>query len=51
MTPGTRIAIFSSYKIKAIGDDKESKTLNEADVQGTSVLLDDVLVIAMGDTP
>ena len=50
VTPGTRIAIFDSYKIKAIGDDSKSKTLNQADVQGTSVLLDDVLVIAMGDT-
>lgn len=50
VTPGTRIAIFDSYKIKAIGDDKQSKTLNDADVKGTSVLLDDVLVIAMGGT-
>jgi pilus assembly protein CpaB len=50
VTPGTRIAIFNSYQVKAIGDDAKSKSLNEADVQGTSVLLDDVLVIAMGDT-
>ena len=50
VTPGTRIAIFDCYKIKAIGDDAKSKTLNEADVKGTSVLLEDVLVIAMGDT-
>jgi pilus assembly protein CpaB len=49
VTPGTRIAIFDSYKIKAIGDDAKSKALNDADVNGTSVLLDDVLVIAMGD--
>ena len=50
VTPGTRIAIFDSYQIKAIGDDAKSKTLNEASVKGTSVLLDDVLVIAMGGT-
>jgi pilus assembly protein CpaB len=50
VTPGTRIAIFDSYKIKAIGGDEKSKALNEADIQGTSVLLEDVLVIAMGDT-
>jgi pilus assembly protein CpaB len=50
VTPGTHIAIFDSYKIKAIGDDAKAKTLNEADVQGTSILLEDVLVIAMGDT-
>ena len=29
---------------------KKSKTLNEADVKGTSILLEDVLVIAMGNT-
>ena len=50
VTPGTRIAIFDSYQIKAIGDDAKSKTLNEAGVKGTSVLLEDVLVIAMGGT-
>ena len=50
VTPGTHIAIFDSYKIKAIGTDAKAKELNEADLQGTSVLLDDVLVIAMGGT-
>jgi pilus assembly protein CpaB len=49
VTPGTRIAIFDSYKIKAIGVDAKSKAINDANVTGTSVLLDDVLVIAMGD--
>ena len=49
VTPGTQIAIFDSYKIKAIGDDAKSKALNDARGQRTSVLLDDVLVIAMGD--
>jgi pilus assembly protein CpaB len=49
VTPGTHIAIFDSYKIKAIGDDPKAKALNDADVKGTSVLLDDVLVIGMGD--
>ena len=34
VTPGTRIAIFDSYQIKAIGDDAKSKTLNEAERQG-----------------
>ena len=50
VTPGTRIAIFDSYKIKAVGNDAKAKELNEADLKGTSILLDDVLVIAMGDT-
>ncbi|EWT03678.1 pilus assembly protein CpaB [Intrasporangium oryzae NRRL B-24470] len=49
VTPGTHIAIFSSYRIKALGDDKRSKAINDNDVTGTSVLLDDVLVIGMGD--
>lgn len=47
--PGTHIAIFSSYKIKALGDDEASKRINDNDVHGTAVLLDDVLVIGMGD--
>jgi pilus assembly protein CpaB len=50
VTPGTHIAIFDSYKIKAIGDDPKSKALNDADVKGTSLLLADVLVIGMGET-
>jgi pilus assembly protein CpaB len=49
VTPGTHIAIFDSYKIKAIGTDPKSKALNDAGINGTSVLLDDVLVIGMGD--
>lgn len=50
VTPGTHLAIFDSYKIKAIGTDEKSKAINDADIQGTSVLLEDVLVIAMGET-
>ena len=50
VTPGTHIAIFDSYEIKAIGADAKAKELNDAELKGTSVLLDDVLVIAMGDT-
>jgi len=50
VTPGTHIAIFDSYKIKALGDSAKAKQLNEGDIKGTSVLLDDVLVIGMGGT-
>jgi pilus assembly protein CpaB len=50
VTPGTRIAIFDSYQIKAIGTDPKSKALNDAGVKGTSLLLGDVLVIGMGQT-
>ena len=38
-----------TYKLKQFGTDEESKTFNEHDVKGTSVLLDNVKVIAMGD--
>jgi pilus assembly protein CpaB len=50
VTPGSRIAIFSSYKVKRVDDSKEAKAFNEADVHGTSVLLDNVLVIGMGES-
>ncbi len=51
VTPGSHIAIYSTYKIKSLGDDPRSKKINELEVQGTSVLLPDALVIGMGDTP
>ncbi|WP_374967937.1 Flp pilus assembly protein CpaB [Terrabacter sp. BE26] len=48
VTPGSHIAIYTSYKIKALGDDARSKKINDNDIKGTSVLLDDVLVIGVG---
>lgn len=51
VTPGSHIAIFQTYKIKDLRDTPEAKILNENDVSGTSLLLPDVLVIAMGDAP
>lgn len=50
VTPGSRIALFTTFKIKRVGDDEESQAINEADIHGTSVLLDDVLVLAMGQS-
>jgi pilus assembly protein CpaB len=50
VTPGSRIAIFDTYAIKAIGADAKSKALNEAGISGTSMIMDDVLVIGMGDS-
>jgi pilus assembly protein CpaB len=50
VTPGSHIAIYASYKIKALGNDDKSKVINENDVKGTSLLMDDVLVIGMGET-
>jgi pilus assembly protein CpaB len=49
VTPGTHLAIFDSFQIKALGDSAKAKELNEQAIKGTSVLLDDVLVIGMGD--
>lgn len=50
VTPGSHIAIFDSYKIKALGDSPAAKQLNAGDIKGTSLLLDNVLVIGMGGT-
>jgi pilus assembly protein CpaB len=51
VTPGSHIALYQSYKIKDLKDTPEAKILNENDIHGTSLLLPDVLVIAMGDAP
>ena len=51
VTPGSHIALYQSYKIKDLHDTPEAKILNQNDVHGTSLLLSDVLVIAMGDSP
>ncbi|MFJ6133051.1 Flp pilus assembly protein CpaB [Janibacter terrae] len=51
VTPGSRIAIYATHKIKVIGDGARVKQINELDVTGTSVLLPDVQVIAMGRQP
>jgi pilus assembly protein CpaB len=50
VTPGSHIAIFDTYNIKAIGADPASKAINEAGISGTSIIMDDVLVIGMGDS-
>lgn len=50
VTPGTHIGIFDSYKIKALGTSGQAQAVNGADIEGTSLLLDDVLVIGMGNT-
>jgi pilus assembly protein CpaB len=47
--PGSHISIFMSYQLKDLGTTEEAQAFNEADVKATSVLLDDVKVIAMGD--
>ena len=51
VTPGSHIAIYQSYKIKDLRDTPEAKIINENNISGTSLLLGDVTVIAMGDAP
>lgn len=48
VTPGSHIAIFATYQLKELGTDEEDQVFNDLDVRGTSVLLDDVLVLGMG---
>ena len=50
VTPGSMLTIFASYKLKQLDTSAESKVFNEQDVQGTSVLLDNIQVIGMGNT-
>ncbi len=51
VTPGSHIAIYQSYQIKDLRNTPEAKILNDNNVHGTSLLLPDVLVIGMGDSP
>ncbi|WP_338748799.1 Flp pilus assembly protein CpaB [Janibacter alittae] len=50
VTPGSNLAIYATHEIKLTGGSDEATEFNDLDVQGTSVLLPDVQVIAMGDT-
>ncbi|MEI2766485.1 MAG: RcpC/CpaB family pilus assembly protein [Dermatophilaceae bacterium] len=49
--PGTHLAIYDSFTLKSLGDDPKSKLINDNDIKQTNLLLDDVLVIGIGDTP
>jgi pilus assembly protein CpaB len=51
VTPGSHIAIYQSFKIKDLQDTPQAKLINDNDIHGTSLLLPDVLVIGMGDSP
>ena len=48
LRPGSFITLFMSYKLKDTSATDQAKAFNDADVKGTSVLLDNVKVIAMG---
>jgi pilus assembly protein CpaB len=47
---GDYLTLFMTYKMKQLNGTKEAEVFNEQDVQGTSVLLDNVKVIGMGNT-
>jgi pilus assembly protein CpaB len=49
VTPGSFITLFMTYKLKQLDTSKEAQVFNDQDVKGTSVLLDNIKVIAMGD--
>ena len=49
VTPGSYLTIFMTYQLKQLETTDEAEVFNEQDVQGTSILLDNVKVIAMGD--
>lgn len=51
VTPGSQIVIYATHKIKLTGTGEEAEAFNELDVNGTTVLLPDVKVIAMGNDP
>ena len=46
--PGSYLTIFMSYGLKDLGVGDAAKAFNEADLKATSILLDNVKVIAMG---
>ena len=49
VTAGSYLTIFMTYKLKQLDTTEEAEVFNEQDVKGTSVLLDNIKVIAMGD--
>ena len=50
VTPGSDLTLFMTYKLKSLDTTEEAQVFNDQDVQGTSVLLDNVKVIAMGES-
>src|SRR6478609_11980703 len=50
VTPGSFLTIFMTYKLKQLDTSEQAKVFNEQDVKGTSVLLDNIKVIGMGDS-
>lgn len=51
VTPGSRIAVYRTYKIVDTDNDEDSKHFNSFNFKGTDLVLPDVKVIAMGEEP
>jgi pilus assembly protein CpaB len=49
VTPGSFITLFMTYKLKQLDASETAKVFNDQDVKGTSVLLDNIKVIGMGN--
>jgi pilus assembly protein CpaB len=49
LRPGSQITVFMTYKLKQLDSSADAKAFNDQDVKGTSVLLDNVKVLATGD--
>jgi len=50
VTPGSYITIFDTYGLKKLGTDDATKQFNDMEFSATSILLDKVLVIGMGES-
>jgi pilus assembly protein CpaB len=50
VTPGSYLTVFMTYQLKQLNTSEEAKVFNDQDVKGTSVLLDNIKVIGMGDS-
>jgi len=50
VTPGSDLTVFMTYELKNLGTTEEDEAFNELDITGTSVLLETVKVIAMGES-
>ena len=49
VTPGSYLTVFMTYQIKNLDTSEEAQIFNEEEINGTSILLDNVRVLAMGD--
>jgi pilus assembly protein CpaB len=51
VTPGSHLVVYRQRKIVSLAEGDRADKINEFDLRRTQVLIKDVLVIGMGDTP